>query len=170
MIYDVVEPIRETIFSVSSYLHSPRPFTVLDPGRARVRGRASCVVAFACSPELKRLETGVDVALSEVTTKRLYPERHFLRARTWAPNGYTGCLRLAMLIYPFGGKLPRVSVRAVALHGQVPGVAEAFEIVTPAGRDRVVFNRAKLPGIRLGRRRIAARAAWLRGNTCRTIP
>ncbi len=154
VIYDVIEPTRETIFTVSSYLHSPRPFRLLGPGRARVKGSPGCVICFAHPEELKRLETGVDVAAAEVTAPRLYPEQHFLRARTWAPTGYLGCLRLAMLIYPFKGKLPKVGIRPVPTRGQAAGVKEAFEIATPHGRDRVVFNRStrRPPVLRTGSR------------------
>jgi len=170
VIYDVVEPAKETIFTVSSYLHSPRPFRILGPGRARVTGSPGCLIAFAHPSDLKRLETGVDVAAAEVTASRLYPQRHFLRARAWAPNGYLGCLRFAMLIYPFKGRLPHASIRPIGLRGQAPGVAEAFEVVTPPGRDRVVFNRSRLRNISLGHRKVRGRAAWLRGTSCRIIP
>jgi hypothetical protein len=153
LIYDVIEPAKETILTVSSYLHSPRPFQVLGPGRARVKGSPSCIIAFAQPEELKRLETGADVAAAEVTAARVYPERHFLRARTWAPNGYTGCLRLAMLIYPFRGRPPRVGICPVRLPGSAPGVAEAFRVVTPEGCDRVVFDRSKRQVLSLGRRK-----------------
>lgn len=143
VVYDLVEPTAETIFTVSSYLHSPRPFRILAPGRARVTGGAGCLIAFAHPGELKRFETGVDVAEAEVTAERIYPERHFLRARTWAAKGYLGCIRFAMLVYPFEGRMPHVGIRPLRRAGRAPGVAEAFEITRPGGRDRVSFDRSR---------------------------
>ena len=147
LFYDFVEPARDTIFTVSSWLHSVRPFKVLGPSRAIVTGRVGALVAFAHTGEIKRLETGTDIALPEVTVKRLYPERHFLHATTWAPNGYAGCIRFAMLLYPFKGRPPAVSIRPLPMKSEAPGIAEAFEIITPRGRDRIIFNRAKTPSL-----------------------
>ena len=42
--------------------------------------------------------------------------------------------------------------------------------VNPAGRDRVVFNRLKRPDVRLGRRKICGRAAWIRGRLRQIVP
>lgn len=149
VIYDLIEPRKETIFTVSSYLHSPRPFRLMGPGVARVTGRAGCVVAFAHPAELKRLETGVDIAASEVTADRLYPERHHLRARLWAPIGYRGYLRLVTLLYPFKGQAPRVGIAPVRAARAELGVSETFEVFTPRGRDRIRFDRGSRPALAL---------------------
>jgi hypothetical protein len=173
LIYDVVEPAEKasTIFSISSFLHSPWPFRLLGPGLAAVRGRRGRgLIAFAPAEAVRRLETGVDVAASEVTVPRLYGERHFLRARTWGPTACRGSLRLATLVYPCAGRMPRVSIRQVPMRGIKPGAAEAFEVRTPAGRDLVVFNPGRLPGIKIGGRPVRGELHWRRGRRRVTLP
>lgn len=170
MIYDVVEPVDETIFTLSSYLHSTRRFKRTGPGSALVTGRVGAVIDFAFKEEIKRLETGADVTRDEVTAKRLFTERHFLRVRKWAPIGYRGNLRYAMVIYPFKGKKPSAVVKPIEMRGSEPGVAEAFEVRTPAGRDLVVFNPWRKKGLKLGRRAVKTRAMWLRGSKSVDVP
>jgi hypothetical protein len=164
LIYDVVRPLKgETIFTVSSWLHSPARFRVTGPGLARTAGRVGCAVAFAFPDELRRLETGVDLTAGEVNVPRLHPPRHHLRARKWAEVAYRGSLRFAMLLVPFRGRPPGVSVRPSTVRGAAPGLLEAFEVRTPAGRDRVVFNPARRAGLR-------GLASWVRGRRRVVIP
>jgi Heparinase II/III N-terminus/Heparinase II/III-like protein len=140
LICDTVEPLKgENIFTLSSWLHSPTAFKLLGPGLARTSGRSGCLVAFACPDELRRLETGTDVAPEEAGNSRLYPARYHLRARKWAPIGYTGTQRFAMLLWPFQGRVPQVSLR-LAEPKSPGGNNLILEAHTPAGRDQMVFR------------------------------
>lgn len=166
LVYDLVEPARDAIYTISSWLHSPGRFRIVGPGLARAGqpGGVGCAVAFADPQTLRRLETGSDFLRSEVTGECMYPERHFLRARIWgrASDG-APVQRLAMALLPYRGKPPRVSIRRLPLDGEAPGVLEAFEVRTPFGTDRIVMNPAGKP-FKLGRLRSRARAFWSRGS------
>ena len=140
-VYDLIEPVTEMIFTVSSWLHAVRPFRLAGERQAVVTGRPSCAIAFADSPHLRRLEAGVDVAEADVTVPRLYPERHYLRARAWGPTGYRGPLRFAMMLLPLRSGPAKLELETAFSQ---PGQREEFLLTIAGRRWRIAFDRGKM--------------------------
>jgi hypothetical protein len=134
-------------FSVTQNWHAPFPFQVLAPGVARTAGEDACLLQFAPQPYLRRLETGADFSGDEVSTELQYPERHYLRARRWMPVEYRGATGVTVLLTPFRGELPAVQIETLSLDGAPLFRAGAFAVTTPRGRDIILLNPDRLPGI-----------------------
>ena len=134
-------------FSVTQNWHSPFPFQVLAPGVARTVGGPACLLAFAPQPCLRRLETGADFAGEEAPAGKEYPERHYLRARRWMPVEHRGATGVTVVLYPFHGEPPAVSVETLPLAGIPLFRGVAFAVTTPRGRDIIVLNPDRLPGV-----------------------
>jgi len=140
--------------ATSCWWHSPRAFRVEGAGMARTCGSPGCILAWARPQSVRRIETGADFTPQD--TEGCEPpfsrQWHHLRARTWMPAGYEGALGFATVLYPFAGRRPAVSIRALPLAGAEPWRAEAFEVRSPAGRDVFILNPELLPGVRFGGR------------------
>lgn len=134
-------------FSVTQNWHSPFPFQQLAPGMARTDGDAASLLAFAPQPYLRRLETGADYTHDESPTDQEYRERHYLRARRWMPVDYRGATGVTVLLYPFRGEAPSISIETLPLDDAPLFRAGAFAINTPRGRDIIVLNPDRLPGV-----------------------
>ncbi len=147
-------------FSVTQNWHSPRPFTVLAPGIARTTGEeAACLLAFAPHPYLRRLETGADFAGEESPANARYPERHYLRARRWMPVEYRGATGVTVLLYPFRGAQPEVTIETLPLDNDAPLFrAGAFAVTTPRGSDLILLNPDRLPDLAFNGRPLMAQA------------
>ncbi len=145
-------------FSVTQNWHSPAPFTVLGPGRARTAGEAACLLAFAPQPHLRRLEVGADFAGDETSAESLYPERHYLRARRWMPVEYRGATGVTVLLAPILGEVPDITIETLDLDGAPLFRAGAFAVTTPRGRDLILLNPERLPGITFAGEPLTARA------------
>lgn len=135
--------------ATSTYWHSPQPFRVLGPGRARTRGRNACLLAWAYPESIRRTETGVDFTPEDVPDAHapLRNEWHRLRARTWMDGDYAGCLGFITALFPFRGAVPEVNIRTAGMPSRVRYRAEAVEVTTPAGRDVFVLSPERLPNI-----------------------
>ncbi len=151
--------------AISQYWHSPQPFQVIGPGRVRTRGKVACLLAYAQTEGLQRLETGVDFTRKEVAHLGFGHDRYSLRARRWmslehrAPaTGFT------TLLYPFTGKMPEVSVRPLKTSGGSPWQTEGLEVVTPRGRDVIVLNPEKRDGFSCEGRAVRGRGFVRLGN------
>jgi len=133
--------------SITQNWHSPFPFRVAAPGLVRTEGDAACLLAFARPERLRRLEPGIDYAGNEASGGLEYPERYHLRARLWMDVEYRGASGIATLLYPFTGEAPEVAISPLPLDGAASYRADAFEIVTPRGRDIIVLNPEAMAGI-----------------------
>lgn len=135
--------------AVTQNWHATKPFEVLGPGRAVTAcNGAACLLAFAPEPCLRRLEAGTDYTQDEAPGKRDYPERYHLRARRWMPVEHRGATGVTVLLYPFQGEeMPEVSIDTLPLEGAPLFRAGAFAVTTPRGRDVIVANPDRLPGI-----------------------
>lgn len=160
LIYDVIDA-PEKIFQASSYLHAPRPFQVLGPGRARVKGNKSCLVVFAEPRSIRHLVTGVDYSRADYTVSDgKQPERHRLVATTWRDVGDVRPITFAMLLLPFkGARAPNAAIAPLRVPGAKPGMAEAFSVTVAGRHDIVAFNPGGVAGFRVGGRIIAAHMA-----------
>ncbi len=142
--------------------HSPHGFSILGPGLVRTNGSTACLLAFARPETLQRLETGLDFNAEDLGkgfNRVPYDQWHHLRARTWMPVGYQGCLGFAAVLYPFTNEVPELSLKPIPLRGQVMYRAEAFAVETPNGQDIFVLNPEKLPGVALADQPVPGRAA-----------
>lgn len=133
--------------AVTAHWHSPFGFKQVDARTAVTKGSPGCVVMLAHKVGIKAMEIGADYAGEDAARDELYWERHHLRIRRWMPRSHPrphhGCVGFATLLYPFKGRMPRVSVEPIEMPGPGGAVAfraEAFEVRTPAGRDVIVLN------------------------------
>lgn len=133
--------------AVTSHWHSPFRFKKIDERTAVTRGSPGCVVMFAHGVGIKSMEIGADYAGEDAAVDELYKERHHLRVRRWMPRSHHGCVGFATLLYPFKGRMPKVSIAPLTLDGGVTFRAEGFEVVTPAGRDVILLNPERLRGV-----------------------
>ena len=166
VIYDGVDA-PEKIFQVSSYLHAPRPFRILGPGRARVAGRKSCLVAFAEPGSIRHFITGIDYRRADYTVPGgNAPERHRLAATTWRDIGDVRPITFAMVLMPFrDDKLPDVSIEPLPAEGAKTGLAEAFAVTADGVRTVLAFNPGRVRGFRVQGRALSAPMAARIGGT-----
>jgi len=143
----LAEDTRNPEFALTQHWHSPFPFTVEGAARARTQGSPGMLLAWAREEWLRRLETGLDYGGDETKLTGPYRERHFLRARRWADIGYDGALGFTIVLFPYTGEPPEVTVRPVPLDGAHPYRAEAFEVSFPGRTDLFVLNPERLPGL-----------------------
>ena len=146
--------------ATSCWWHSPQRFRALGQGLARTAGSPGCLLVWARPETIRRLETGTDYTPEEVgqSYHQVMDQSHYLRARTWMPAGHDGCLGFATVLFPFQRKAPEVAIRPLPLKGCVLHRAEAFEVLSPAGRDVFVLNPEKLPDVSFRGRPVAGRA------------
>jgi len=155
LVQDVVTA-REYIFQASSCLHAPRPFRRIGPGRARVRGARSCLIAFAEPGELRRFETGVDYTADEAKGRdsedcHFAEERYRLVATRWRDVGDRRPIVFTMLLLPFRGRTaPRARVRTVAAEVTQERTWSLVAVDLAGRRDLVCFNPARA-AVRPGR-------------------
>lgn len=145
---------RETFNRATSlWWHGPQPFRPLGDGLARTAGRKACLLAWAYPETIRRVETGDDFLPEEITEHHKPPisdSWHSLRLRSWIDQPYSGCLGFATVLYPFVTYPPAVHIRPLGLPGSVRYRAEGFEVITPAGRDRIILNPERLPDFASG--------------------
>jgi hypothetical protein len=151
-------------FSLAQNWHSPFPFKQLSATTARTKGRSAMLIAFARENFLRRIECGADFAGDEATSPSEYPERHYLRARRWMDVEYRGACGFTTLLFPFKGKAPKVSIKPLPLEGAEPYRADAFQITTPKGKDVIVLNPEKMPGLTFQGQELNGRALLTLGN------
>ncbi len=156
-------------FSLTQNWHSPFPFRQLSPTSARTKGTEAVLLSFAREDFLRRLECGVDFAGSEATGPGEFPERYYLRARRWMDVEYRGATGFASVLMPFTGEAPAVSIQPLELAGARLYREDAFEIVTPRGKDVIVLNPEKRDGLSFRGKPIAARALISLGNGRGTV-
>jgi len=144
--------------SISQYWHSPFAFEAIGANMVRTRGKQACLLAYARSEGLHRLDVGVDFVEGEVTHLGQAHDRYSLRARRWMPLTHEGVVGFATLLYPFTGKLPPVSIRALKTSGGAAWRSEALEITTPSGKDIIVLNPENRKGFTYAGKAVSARA------------
>ncbi len=133
-------------FAVTQHWHSPLPFQT-SAGLARTVGDPACLLAFVPQPALRRLETGTDYTAEESGGEYEYPERHYLRARRWMPVEHRGATGVSVVLYPFRGDPPALTVETLPLDNAPLFRALAVAVTTPRGRDVIVFNPERLKGV-----------------------
>lgn len=126
--------------SITQNWHSPFPFQAVSPGMVRTIGHAACLLLFPRPEELRRVEPGIDFAGPEAPAEGDYPERYYLRARVWKNIDHRGASGIAILLYPFSGPQPDISITPLPLSGAVPYRADAFTVTTSLGQDVIVLN------------------------------
>ncbi len=146
LIYDVVTA-AEYIFQATHCLHGVRPFLSTGPGRWRLQGRPSCLVAVAHPERIRRVETGVDYDRADYgplaeSTPAYQHERHRLRLSSWQDVGSRRPITFATLLVPFSGKPPAVSLQPLPIRGDTTGQAGAFNVQLNGQRYRAIFNPA----------------------------
>ena len=171
VIYDVIDA-SEKIFQVSSYLHAPRPFKVLNHGVARVTGSKGCLVSFAEPETIRRFTTAVDYSRADYTEPDgNAPERHRLVATTWRDIGDPRPITFATLLLPFRGKnTPRAIIKRAPCKGAETGRAEAFAVTIDGQKNIVAFNPAGSDGLVVGRHTVAVPMAVRIGRKWITCP
>jgi hypothetical protein len=161
LVLDSVSDLNSPGFNraVSQYWHSPNKFTIMRPGVARTGGRSGCLLLYARTEGLHRLDRSIDFAGEEVAHLGSAHSSHCLRARRWMPLNYQGVPGFATVLFPFSGKVPDVEVRTLPVTGAPSQwLVEAIEVRHPGGRDTIVLNPDLLPGIRIGRTAVTGRA------------
>lgn len=137
--------------AVSQYWHSPFPFKQETPNRVRTVNPDSpnCILAFARSEGLRRLQCTVDFAGDEVEHQGPLKDRYSLRACRWGRVEEPGMPGFTTLLFPCNtSRTPPVSVCPLPTSGGAAYRAEGYEVITPAGRDLILLNPEQRPGIR----------------------
>ncbi|MBI3986924.1 MAG: heparinase II/III family protein [Lentisphaerae bacterium] len=167
VVMDSVRDLNSATFNkaISQHWHSPFPFQVVGPGRVRTRGKRACLLVYAQTEGLYRLDTGTDFAGAEMGRYGGSYARYSLRARRWmAVDQHPGILGFTTVLHPFTGKMPEVQVRILPTQGGAAWVTEAIEVATPAGKDIIVLNPERRKGFAWSRGAAACRAYVKLGN------
>lgn len=133
--------------AITQHWHSPSAFQQLAPDLARTKGRVGCLMAYARQDGLVRLDTGTDFSEAEGSVFGAAFSRHSLQARRWTPLDHNGIVGFATVLYPFKGKAPTLSFRALANDPTLMWRAEAYEVETSRGRDVLVLNPGRRPEV-----------------------
>lgn len=155
--------------AISQYWHSPMPFEVVRPGVVRTQGETACLLAYAHTEGLRRLECSADFAGEEIAGLGHTYDRYRLRARHWLGNTYSGISGFTTLLYPFQKKMPNVSIRPLATTGGGLWQTEAVEITTPRGKDVVILNPERVAGFSCGGKAAPDRALIRLGSGRGTV-
>jgi len=143
IVHDVIAA-REYIFQASNYLHAPRPFRELGPGRFRVDGKPSCLAVVARPDDVRRTELAPDYTSAERdgATNDWDRERHRLVLTKWHDVGTQTPVTFTVLLVPFrGARPPRASIEERASKTDDAGAGKGVFTVTLGDRqDLVVFN------------------------------
>ncbi len=172
VVYDVITS-GEYIFRVANNLHGLRPFQLLGPGRARLRGVPSCLVALARPEEIRAVKTEADYAAAHgpapESSYGFARERHRLAFLKWNAVGARRPVTFGLLLFPFRGReAPAAVIRPVALAGDASGRAAAFAVTGGGRSDLLVFNPARAP-VRVGSRVVRGPAAARLGGRWRAL-
>ena len=174
VVFDAVTA-PDYIFQVTSWLHGGAPFQAAGPGRWRLRGRPSCLVALAMPEDLRRSNVGVDYDLNDYgelaqnpEARRLAGERHRLGLMKWRDVGDQRPITFAMVLAPFRARMPVVEVQARTLADDSTGQATAVRVHWQGRNDVFVFNPAAQT-VKTDRRVIRAPLA-ARINRCWHMP
>jgi hypothetical protein len=129
--------------AVSQYWHSPFPFEVLAPNQVRTQGNSSCLLTFARTEGLQKLDCRCDFPCPD----NEWYIRHTLRARRWGDWQEAGMAGFATCLYPFRGDTPSVRMRPLKATECLPYQTEGYEIITPGRRDKILLNPQRLKGV-----------------------
>lgn len=144
--------------AISQWWHSPFEFQQVAPDVARTKGRVGCVLAYARTEGLVRLEPGTDFTAEEGKEFGASYDRYNLRARRWMGLNHDGIVGFATLLFPFKGKPPQVSLNAIDDDPLQMWRAEGYEVRLPDRTDTVVLNPEQRDGVTFAGKPFSPRA------------
>jgi len=147
-------------FQASHVLHALRPFTASGPGRYRLKGSPSCLIAFAQPDAIREVKAVSDYAPGTgAASGYLYAEdRYRLSATKWRDFGDSSIIAFATLLLPFKG------IRPAPLQGATGDQTRAFEVRHGIRKDVLIFNPPRKAVRYRGHRTEALMSARLDGS------